>query len=314
MGAIGVAELAVIGSINMDVVNRVEQHPLPGETVQGKQTSYHPGGKGANQAVAAVRAGASVRMAGAVGEDSFGPVLLGALAEHGVQTDSVQRLPGTSGLAFITVDAAVENSIILSAGANGEFTPGRLRSVWDGLAECSAVLLQNEIPWDTTFEAMKRAKERGMRVYFNPAPALRPPVEAYPLLHSLILNETEAAFLTGSALPDEERETEAVQKLIARGAESVILTLGARGLVYGDRYGSAYRLPAFRVEPVDTTAAGDTFIGAYAAAREREDSVEASLRFASAAAAIAVTRSGAQESVPERGEIAAFLRDRSAIL
>jgi len=307
-----VAQLAVIGSINMDVVNQVVKHPMPGETIHGRGTSYHPGGKGANQAVAAARAGAAVRMAGAVGTDFFGPVLLDALAGHGVHTGTVLPLESTSGLAFITVDAEGENSIILSAGANGRFTPERLRSIWPELEGCSAVLLQNEIPWDTTFAAMKLAQDRGMRIYFNPAPALRPQQETFPLLHCLILNETEAGFITGRILSNDESEEEvAIHQLLDCGAESVILTLGGKGLLYGDRNGGRLRLPAYQVQPVDTTAAGDTFIGAYAAAKEQGNSVEDALRFAAAAAAIAVTRNGAQESVPSRAEILAFLRDRS---
>lgn len=304
------AKLVVIGSINMDVVNRVEQHPLPGQTVHSIQTSYHPGGKGANQAVSAARAGAAVRIAGAVGNDLFGPVLLSGLAEQGIQTDGVLTLSGTSGLAFITVDSAGENSIILSSGANGEFSPKRLGQLGNGLDECSAVLLQNEIPWETTFAAMKLAKQRGKRVYFNPAPAIRLPEDAYPLLDCLILNETEAAFLTGLTLESAEQEDKAMRMLLERGVKSVILTLGSNGLFYGSSAGEAIRLPAFPVEAVDTTAAGDTFIGAYAAFREGNEDVEASLRFAAAAAAIAVTRRGAQESVPSRGEVLAFLQTR----
>jgi ribokinase len=306
------ARIAVIGSMNMDVLNRVEKHPLPGETIHGLGTSYSPGGKGGNQAVAGALAGAEVMMLGAVGNDATGGELLSGLTGYGVGTDAVDLKEGTSGLAFITIDAGGENNIILSAGANALLTPDDLERHWPLVRECKAVLLQNEVPWETTLWAMKRANEDGMRVYFNPAPAFRVPREALSLLHCLILNETEAEAITGMSVSDAGGEEDAVRALLAEGAQSVVLTLGGRGSYYADRQGQSIRTEAFRVSAVDTTAAGDTFIGSFAAVREEAWSAEKSLKFASAAAALSVTKRGAQQSVPKRAETLAFLRERGS--
>lgn len=165
------AKLVVIGSINMDIVNQVDRHPHPGETIHGRQTIYSPGGKGANQAVAAARAGAKVAMIGAVGADPFQTTLLEALHTAGVSTESVLVKAGSSGLAFITVSADGENSIILSEGANGKLTSHDVNQQLFTLSDTQAVLFQNEIPWETTIHAIRESKRMGCRVYLNPAPA-----------------------------------------------------------------------------------------------------------------------------------------------
>ncbi|WP_067927018.1 ribokinase [Alicyclobacillus shizuokensis] len=300
-------KLAVVGSINMDVVNRVERHPQPGETIHGLGTAYSPGGKGANQAVAAARAGAQVCMVGAVGDDAFGPELRSALQGFGVDTRWVAHKPGSSGLAFITVASSGENNIILSAGANGRLTAADVEAAAPGLRDVDAVLLQNEIPWSVTQSALQWAHQFGKRVFLNPAPARRVGRETLSMVDVLVLNETEAQVITGIQVDTPHRAETACQRLLGEGCQGVVLTLGSNGLVYQDKAGRSLRVPAFSVEVVDTTAAGDTFIGALAAIWEADADLPRALRFASAAAALTVTRAGAQESIPERGEIESFL-------
>lgn len=307
------ARLAVIGSMNMDLVVHVRSHAKPGETIRGSDTLYSPGGKGANQAVAAARSGAAVTMIGAVGTDAAGRDLIASLQSNGVGIDAIENKEGSSGLAFITVDEAGENIIVLSPGANGTLTPDDLKAVWTSARDCSAVLLQNEIPMETTLAAIAMASEAGKRVYFNPAPAVKLPDEAYARIHCLILNETEAGFIAGTEIGEgEQAEMATARALVEAGAASVVLTLGSRGAIYADRSGEVLRVDAYAVQPVDTTAAGDTFIGAYASERENGATVEQSLRFASAAAALAVTKHGAQMSIPAKADTEAFVWSRTS--
>lgn len=308
-------KIAVVGSINMDVVNRVERHPLPGETVSGLDTAYVPGGKGANQAVAAAQAGAQVLMIGAVGRDPFGGPLIQALEAAGVDTGGVLVKDGTSGMAFITVDNSGENNIILSSGANGKLDVADMEAGIGSAANredegLGGVLLQNEIPWETTSAAARRARILGATVYLNPAPARKVEDEVLALVDVLVVNETEAAAISGIRVSGPGDAEAAAEWLLGRGVGEVIVTLGAAGVIYASREGELVNVPAFRVEAVDTTAAGDTFIGAYAAARERGGSVQESLRWASAAAAIAVTRPGAQSSIPAADEVNRWLDGR----
>ncbi len=309
-------KIAVVGSINMDVVNRVERHPLPGETVSGLETAYIPGGKGANQAVAAARAGAQVLMIGAVGQDPFGGPLVEALGKAGVDTAGVLEKEGTSGMAFITVDAHGENNIILSPGANGRLSAEDMEAGLIGAAGGSGgaglggVLLQNEIPWETTAAAVRHARAYGAAVYLNPAPARKVEDEVLALVDVLVVNETEAAAISGLEVASREHAEAAAEWLLGRGVGEVIVTLGAAGVVYASKQGERISAPAFRVEAVDTTAAGDTFIGSYAAARDRGEFVQEALRWANAAAAIAVTRPGAQSSIPSADEVNRWLENR----
>ncbi|MDF2838007.1 MAG: ribokinase [Paenibacillus sp.] len=306
------ARLAIIGSINMDLVVHVQRHPQPGETIHGSDTLYSPGGKGANQAVAGAKSGATVTMIGAIGSDASGRDLLSSLQDYGVGTEAIVSKDGSSGLAFISVDADGENIIILSPGANGKLMPCDLEQAWHAIKGCSAVLLQNEIPLETTLAAISKASEAGIRVYFNPAPAVKLPDEAYEGIYCLILNETEAEYIVGTEFGEgEQAELATVRALVEAGAASVVLTLGSRGAVYGDRSGDIRRVEAYPVHPVDTTAAGDTFIGAFAAEREGGATAERALRFASAAAALAVTKSGAQMSIPTKTDVETFVSSRT---
>ncbi len=305
-------KIVVVGSVNMDVVNNVVVFPQPGETVKASKTAFNGGGKGANQAVAAAAAGGAVEFVGAVGNDAFAEPLAAGLSEHAVGIKALAHKQTTSGQAFIAIDSKGENTIILSAGANGQITPDEVQAVHDLIAHADAVLTQNEIPWEATLAAITLAHEAGVRVIVNPAPAAPLLAEVYPLIDTLTVNETEAAILLGSRVESAQEVAAAADALVKRGVRAVILTMGARGSYYADRDGQRIETPAFPVEVVDTTGAGDTFIGVYAVAASQMDVREA-LRFASAASAIAVTRPGAQPSIPSRAEVEAFLAHTNSV-
>lgn len=303
--------IVVAGSINMDLVSRVKQFPQPGETIHSTEVAYHPGGKGANQAVAAARTGASTIMIGAVGNDAFGAPLINSLSGYGVNSEAVTVVPSTSGLAFITVTESGENNIILSQGANGQLQWDEVERQLDRLLDIEAILLQNEIPWAVNRAIIAYASSKGISIFYNPAPAAAVPTDVLPQVHTIFLNETETETVTGIAPTTDSQREEAARQLLSQGVQAVIITLGSDGCYYHDQSGKSFAMPAFSVKPVDTTAAGDTFIGAYASARCSGETPEASIQFAAAAAAIAVTRDGAQTSVPDRDEVLAFLQERA---
>jgi ribokinase len=299
--------ILVIGSINMDVVNFVERYPLPGETIKGLKTEYMPGGKGANQAVAASLAGASVTILGGIGQDVFGSELLESIRHAGIGTDSILIKEGSSGLAFITVDSNGENEIILSEGSNGKLSVQDIQNSLILIKKSNVIVLQNEIPMETTYYALKEAKRNGIHVCFNPAPAFKVTTDLLLLVDTIILNETEAEVMTGLKILEEKQVIEAANYLIHEGVSNVIITRGVKGSTFLDKQGALIHMPAFHVPTVDTTAAGDTFIGAYIASTFSRN-IEESLRFASAAAALTVSRKGAQKSIPSREEILNFLK------
>jgi ribokinase len=301
------AKIIVIGSINMDIVNHVENFPEPGETIKGFGTEYYPGGKGANQAVAASLAGGEVIQIGAVGNDAFGEVLRNSLTTYGVNTQHVVTKTGGSGLAFIMVNSKGQNHIVLSEGANAQVTSDIVVMSLETISDIEVMIFQNEIPMETTELAMNLAWSKKIKVYYNPAPAMEIPLDWFPLIDTLILNETESHYITGLTVSNLIEAEKAADLFIQWGVRAVILTLGEKGSLYKDVNGKLVITPVFRVEPVDTTAAGDTFIGAYAVAQSEGSSLETSLRFASAAAALAVTRKGAQASIPSRKEIEEFI-------
>ncbi|TVX99050.1 ribokinase [Cohnella terricola] len=297
-----------IGSLNMDVVYQVSALPKPGETIQSLSRKLFPGGKGANQAVAAARSGGSVWMIGAVGDDSYGEALLSALQADGIRTETVHPTEGDTGTAFITVDAHAENHIVLAAGANGRLSPSDIPEwIW---GEAAMIMLQNEIPWPVNWHVLESARKRGIPVIMNAAPAMHIEEEAFPLIPILVVNETELEAISGQRVRDLADARAAAGMLIVRGVNNVLVTLGSQGSLWVAHGEEEFWTPAFRVEPVDTTAAGDTFIGAFAAEYASGAPVQQALRFASAAAAIAVTREGAQISVPRREEILHFMEQR----
>ncbi|MFI0421825.1 ribokinase [Spongiactinospora sp. 9N601] len=292
--------ISVFGSANMDLVAYVAKAPGLGETVTGRAFRTVPGGKGANQAVAAARAGGRVVFVGAVGDDAFGPELRGALAGAGVDVTHLRTVPGPSGIAHIVVEDSGANSIIVVPGANGTLTgPGEAGAA--AIAAAGALLMQLELPMEAVIAAARCADTP---VILTPAPAVPLPAELLDAVDLIVPNEHEAAAITGH---DDPRR--ALSALLERVPEAVV-TLGARGVLYGGREttpGGPVHVPAFPVTAVDTTAAGDTFVGALAVARSEGGEPAAALRFASAAAALSVQREGATTSMPHRAAIDAFL-------
>jgi len=303
--------ILVVGSSNTDMVIRVPRIPRPGETILGGPFAMAAGGKGANQAVAAARAGGRVTFVARVGDDVFGERALANFATDGLETRFIVRTPGSSsGVALINVDARGENSISVASGANARLSVEDVIEAEAAFAAADIVLLQLESPLGTVEAAARKAGERGVPVVLNPAPA--GPLEDRLLRRVAVLtpNEHEAEILSGIAVAEKHGAREAAARLRARGPETVVITLGERG-VYASGPEFEGLIPAFKVDPVDSTAAGDVFNGALAVALAEKASLPDALRFAQAAAAISVTRPGAQPSAPTRAEIDAFLADRS---
>jgi ribokinase len=289
--------IVVVGSANMDLVGLAERLPAPGETVLGDDFVMTPGGKGANQAIAAVRAGGRCTLLAAIGSDSFGVTINARLTASGVDTAHLRTTYGPSGVAVIMVDHSGENSILVSPGANRTFvdlTDTEATVVADG----DVLLCQQEIPARTVIEAARAARSGGTRVVLNAAPARELSPDLLELVDLLVVNEGEARALTGPGDPD-------MSALLAK-VPRVVLTLGGAGAWYADREGRSERVPPFPVEVHDTTAAGDAFTGALAVAwGEGRDLVDA-VRWACAAGAACVRRVGAYPSLPMRSDIEAL--------
>lgn len=298
--------IVVFGSINMDLVVRTPRLPAPGETLTGHTFFTAPGGKGANQAVACARLGAPTRMIGRVGDDLFGDQLRMSLRSAGVQDDGVLTTPGPSGVALIAVDDTAENTIVIVPGANGAVSSEDIPRLERALDGARVLLLQLETPLATVVAAAQAARARGVTVILDPAPALPLPDELYALADMLTPNESEAATLTGIPVHDEQSAAAAARALLARGARTVILKLGARGALVADATG-ARLWQAFTVIPVDTVAAGDAFNGGLAVALSEGRSFEEAIRWGLAAGALSVTKPGAQPSMPDRQELLAWL-------
>jgi ribokinase len=302
--------ILVVGSSNTDMIVRVPRLPGPGETILGGEFRTAAGGKGANQAVAAARAGADVSLITAVGDDALGEKAVDGFAREGIRTEYVVTVPGAaSGVALILVDEAGENSIAVAPGANASLRPAHLERAAALFARAEVVLLQLEIPLDTVCAAARMAKDNGARVILNPAPARPLPDELLSQVDLLTPNETEAALLAGATPSGDAGLEGVVSVLLSRGAAGVLVTLGQRGAFVATA-GLRSRVPAFQVTPVDTTAAGDVFNGALAAALARGTALPEAVEFASAAAAISVTREGAQPSAPGYDEVLGMLASR----
>lgn len=300
------AKVVVIGSLNMDLVTRAPRLPRGGETLIGESFTTVSGGKGANQAVAAARLGAQVSMVGCVGSDAYGEALRGALLADGIDCQAVSTVDGSSGVALIVVDDDSQNAIVIVAGANGALTPASIDRFDAVLQAADVIICQLEVPDATVGHALKRGRELGKTVILNPAPASRPlPADWYAAIDYLIPNESEASALTGLPVDSLATAEAAATRLIAMGAGKVIVTLGAQGSLFANGQ-SFEHCAAPKVKAVDTTAAGDTFVGGFAAALAAGKSESDAIRFGQVAAALSVTRAGAQPSIPDLSDVQAF--------
>ena len=301
------AQVIVVGSLNMDLVTRTPRIPQPGETIIGSDFHILPGGKGANQAVAAARLGARVSMIGRVGDDSFGSLLLDNLAAAGVDHTLVISDPeAATGVALIVVDDAGQNSIVVASGANARLSPGDVDAGADGIAAADALLLQLESPMETVMRAAEVGRACGVTVVLNPAPARPLPDELLSLIDVLVPNESETALLAGMDVVSQADAEKAAAALLRLGVGTVILTLGSRGALVA-REAGADVFPAFDVTPVDTTAAGDAFVGGFAVALAEGRPLVEAVRWGNAAGALATTKLGAQPSLPTRDMLEAML-------
>ncbi|MFG2434307.1 ribokinase [Streptomyces sp. NPDC048508] len=296
-------DLLVVGSANADLVVRVERRPAAGETVLGSDLVVHPGGKGANQAVAAARLGARTALLARVGDDGHGRLLLDAQRAAGVDTVGVLVGGAPTGVALITVDPSGDNSIVVSPGANGRLAPADVRAAGSLFQASRVVSAQLEIPLETVVEVVRSLAEGG-RLVLNPSPPRPLPSEVLAACDPLIVNEHEARVIAGDDLGDSPEDW--ATALLALGPRSVVITLGAAGALVAERAGARVRVPSVRVAAVDTTGAGDAFTAALAWRLGRGESLPEAAGYAARVGAAAVTRAGAQESFPTAEEVAAL--------
>jgi ribokinase len=292
------SDVFVLGSINQDFVLKVERRPEPGETVTNAELSTHNGGKGANQAAAAALLGTSVTMLGRVGDDEFGEPLVQALREKGIDTSLVERASGKStGAAFITVTPDGENAITVAPGANRSLSPGDVEAAVEAIGEARVFVAQMEVPVQTVLRAVEISAEKGTRALVNLAPTFEVPRELLEKLDPLVVNEHEAAFLLGREVEGVKGALSAAPELLSSGPRSAVITIGEDGAVLADGE-SVENLPAPEVEVVDTTGAGDAFVGALATRIARGASLRDAVAYAVRAGAAAVTMEGAQSALP----------------
>ena len=295
--------ILVVGSSNTDMIIKVQHIPQPGETILGGEFASAAGGKGANQAVGAARAGGNVTFIACVGGDMFGDKAVAGFVADRINVDYIVRDKSTpSGVALIFVAENGENSIAVASGSNGKLVPAHLKKAKRAFSKAAVVVLQLETPLPTVKAAAQLAASAGARVILNPAPARTLPNDLLRRVYLLTPNESEAELLTGVAVKNDAGVAKAADRLLARGVQNVIITLGARGAFVAGKEARAF-VPGFKVKPVDTTGAGDMFNGTLAVALAEGKPLLQAARFASAAAAISVTRLGAQTSAPRRKEI-----------
>ena len=295
-------KILVIGSSNTDMTIKGDRLPVPGETITGGTFYMGPGGKGANQAVAAKRLGGDVEFICKVGRDIFGDSALVGYEKEGIDISHAMRSDKASGTALILVDENGENCISVASGANGDITPEDIDSVADVIRGAGFLILQLEIPVESVLRAAKIAHEAGVYVILNPAPACELPKELFSYVSLMTPNRTEAQILSGCPVTDEASLDKAVEVLRGYGVKDFVVTLGSKGsLVF--QGGKSEMIPSLKVKAVDATAAGDTFCGALCVALSEGLSLQDAARFATKASAITVTRQGAQNSIPARNEI-----------
>lgn len=301
--------IVVVGSINMDLVFRTPRMPALGETISGHEFVQIAGGKGANQAVAAARQEAATTLIACVGNDSFGRQSLSGLQADDINTEFISRVDNVAtGVAGIFVDDQGNNSIVIAPGANAQLTPAHINQANDIICNADLLICQCETPLATVSAAIRLAFEHNVKVVFNPAPAMSLPDDLLVKVSYLILNETEATHIAGVDVIDIASAQIASNKLLARGVACVLLTMGEHGVVVASNAGqNNVHLPAMKVKAIDTTAAGDTFVGAFAAGIGRGLSVLEAVSEAQSSAALAVTKLGAQSSIPYREEVLRFM-------
>jgi ribokinase len=296
------AKILVLGSSNTDMSVRTAALPLPGQSLIGGDFVMGPGGKGANQAVAARRLGGDAALVCKVGRDVFGDNAVKHYAEEGLDVSGVLRSDKPSGVALITVDDKAENSIVVAPGANMDITEADIDAVAPLIRAAGILLLQLEIPVPAVLKAARIGHEAGALVVLNPAPYAEVPAEMFRYVDLFIPNETELSAYAGLPVTDRESALKAADVMVSRGVKTVIVTLGSKGsLIYDGR--SVSDIGAFKVEAVDTTAAGDTYCGALCVALSEGRTLQVAAVFASKASALSVTRPGAQHSMPYRNEI-----------
>jgi len=298
----GLPKVVCLGSLNMDLLIQVQHAPAEGETVVGQSIQYVPGGKGANQAVSCARQGASVCMLGCVGADSHGTTLRNSLSQEGIAVDAIVTDPSQpTGIALVLLDEHGNNRIVVIAGANGSYCLDE-NQLLEQLSQAHYLVMQFEVPINQVLQAAKVAHKLGCKVVLNPSPVKPIPQELWVLVDTLIVNETEAHFLTGlCAHADVHLAAQAGQYLRAKGVLNVVVTLGALGAVASNAAGSTHH-PAAKVPVLDTTAAGDTFLGALTVALARKQSLQQSVATGISAAALCVQHLGAQPSIPTHGQ------------
>jgi len=304
-------QLTVLGSVNADHVLRVGSFPRPGETLHGQGYSVIAGGKGANQAVAAARLGANVSFIACVGDDSFGLNIRQEFEKDGINIDAVMIEKDTpTGIAMIQVAATGENSICISAEANACLTPQRIAAHTSIIEQADMLLLQLEVPMESIEYAAEIANKSGTTVILNPAPAQHLSDKLLKLIDIITPNETEAEILTGIKVFDAKSAQLAADVLHKKQIKTVLITLGSQG-VWLSKDGEGSQIMGYKVDAVDTTAAGDTFNGAFLTALLEDKSLDEAVQFAHAAAAITVTGQGAQSSIPYRQDVTEFLTERA---
>ena len=303
--------ILVIGSANVDLVVKLDKIPNPGETIGDGQFHQFCGGKGANQAVAAARSGQNVVFVGLVGDDAYGDAVIENLKAASIDTQYLHKeKEAHTGIALISVSSSGENAISIAPGANKKLGIKRIDQLESVIASASLALLQLEIPFETCVRVIELAGQHGTRVMLNPAPSDRRATELIGSTDLLVVNEHEAYDISGLPTESDAEIALAAEWLFDRGAKHVIVTLGSRGVFLKDEIRSEF-LPTFEVEAVDTTGAGDAFCGTLACEFSRTDSIEEGIKYALAASAISVTRLGAQEALPTRKEVHAFLAEYS---
>lgn len=305
-------KIIVLGSSNTDMIVKVPRIPAPGETILGGKFVQTAGGKGANQAVAAARSGGDVTFIANTGDDNFGKEAIEGFKKEGINTDFIFVDEDTpSGVALIFVGEDGENSIAVASGANGTLAPSQIKMIEEVIANGSTLLTQLETPLETVEEAIKIANKNGVKVILNPAPAQPLSDDLFQRIDILTPNQSEAELLTGIPVTDEESAKKAAENLLSRGIKTVILTLGSDGAFIMSK-NIQKTIPGFKVKAEDTTAAGDTFNGALAVGLAEGKPIEEAIRWAHAAAALSVTRMGAQPSVPNQKEIEDFISKQSS--